>query len=482
MSVTSPIRATAILAAASAATVACGILTAKAYAILVGPAGFGEYALLRSTLSLAVLVGGLGIGVILVRIIAQREAVGDAPGALEARRAGRIVALGGGVLAAIILLVLGTPLGQAIGIQADGIAMLAPATILSVAAGVETATLNGHHRVTALATVTAVMAITGAVASVVAVALLGTAGIALGLLAASAAGFVVAVAAVRISVPAPAIAPSPGTRRSMARTLLTAGIPYTASSLAGTGAQLALPLVVGVLATQVEVGFYRAASAISIGYLGFLLRAMSQDYYPRLAATTATPDRMPVAVNEQLKLVLALSTPIIFTSLALSGPLVTVLYSSEFGPASDLLHWQLAGDLLKLPAWTLSFVVLASGRSMSILGMELVGGGMLVASTVVGMAVFGLTGAGVAYLVTYAVYYPVSYWLATRYVKIRLNRLHVLPVGMAGVVAAAAAAEAGFQIPWLVPISCGAMAVAATMTSLRFLLGKQGRVLSRDVA
>jgi PST family polysaccharide transporter len=408
--------------------------TAKAYAILVGPAGYGQFALLQATLSLITLVAGLGIGVVLIRVIAAGNEVNDQQGVATAQMAARILGFCGSALAAIALLLLSPLIGRALNTDATGFVLLAPAAIFSVGAGIETSTLNGFRRITALATAAGISSIVAAAASVTSVLFLGTNGIALGLLIGSFAAFFTAAITVRISVRTRSDPLERTHLGSSAWNLLASGIPYTVSAIFGTGALLAAPLLVGLLAGDSQVGFYRAASAISVGYLGFLVRAMSQDYYPRVSAAYQRPETLPDVITGQLTFVMIVSTPVILLTLALSDILVSILYSPEFQPAADVLHWQLAGDLLKLPAWTLSFVVLASGRTLTYLGLEVVGGIALLVSILAGVVLLGLVGSGVAYFATYAIYYPVALWLVARRVPVHISAAYLLPFALAALV------------------------------------------------
>ena len=126
-----------------------------------------------------------------------------------------------------------------------------------------------------------------------------------------------------------------------------------------------------------DVGYYRAAATISVAYLAFLLNAMAQDYYPRISGMSDGPGIADVA-RTQLRFVLMVSLPLILLTSAIAPLLVTGLYSAEFSPATDVLRWQLIGDVLKLPSWTLSFVILARGTSGAFLTIEAIGGIALV--------------------------------------------------------------------------------------------------------
>jgi antigen flippase len=162
-----------------------------------------------------------------------------------------------------------------------------------------------------------------------------------------------------------------------------------------------------------SVGFYRAATSISLTYLGFLITSMSLDYYPRVSAASDQPQTLNELVNKQQRLVLLLGVPMILGTLALVPLLVPLAYSLKFTPTVEILEWQLIGDLFKFSSWTMAFVILAKCSSSTYFCVELVGGVTSVVSTWLAVRWFGLPGLGISFLAAYIVYYSVV-WLVVR--------------------------------------------------------------------
>ena len=69
--------------------------------------------------------------------------------------------------------------------------------------------------------------------------------------------------------------------------LIQSGAPFALSQVVGAGVQLLVPVIVLYLLDAAAVGYYRAAFTVSVGYLAFLLNALAQDYYPRVAAASS---------------------------------------------------------------------------------------------------------------------------------------------------------------------------------------------------
>lgn len=413
------LKATAVLSSASFISVLMGLILAKVSATLLGPQGVGLMGLLQSLAGLAALVAGMGVGAGLVRAGAK---------ALAQEDEGQMSALGGGAwllwwtlggLAALLLVLLRAPLSRLMlgGEEHSGaVVLMAPTLLLMLATLVQTSILNAHRRIGDLARVAVKSSVAGGLLTVFFIWRWRAGGIAPAILAASVAGWAVSYYYLRRLRRAGETPRAVVARRDVfgaARELLRFGAPYTASMVVGGGVQLILPALVLHRLGHDGVGFYRAATTISVTYLGFLINAMAQDYYPRISAASDDEAGLTRLINDQLRLVLLISGPIIVGMLALVPYIVPLVYSAQFAPTSDLLEWQLIGDIFKFAAWTMSFVILARSGSKTFFLTELFGGSCLLLMSWFGMRWFGLSGLGVAFILTCA-FYLVLCWRLTR--------------------------------------------------------------------
>lgn len=434
----SPARATGILALGTAATVLAGVVVSKALAILTGAEGVGLYALLQSLIGLATIVFGLGVGTGMVRATARSVADDEADRRSAFRGAGMLLAIGGGLLGGVLLILFRDSIAALFlggSAYAWAVVLMAPALLLQLVSAVEFGYLNGHQRVRAMAIATAGSSIVGAAVVVTLVARWGTAALPFALVATSAVAVLVTAAARHQSVGGTQHAVSRVRLREAARWLVRFGGTYTLSQLVGNGAQLLIPIIVLSLLDQASVGYVRAASAVAIGYLSVLTSTLARDYYPRAAAAEANEPALRRLVADQGRLMLALSTPLILVTSALAPTVIAILYSDAFSPAASVLEWMLVGDILKLLSWTGSFVILARGGSGRYLLIELIGGTCLLVTTVVATSAVGVTGVGLGYAITYAVYLGVV-WVAVRPIlRIPVTREMLAGVGLAGALA-----------------------------------------------
>ncbi len=461
------LRSTAVLGGATGVQILAALAAAKVWALLLGPGGYGLLALWQAMVRILAMAAAMGLGVGLVRLGANAISRGDVPRMDHLRRAAWVISwvAGGLVLSAIVWLrvslarwALDRPA------MASEMVWVGVAVLLTVLYGTQTGLLNAYHRVGALARITAIGSVSGAAAGICIIAVWREAGIPAAIVAAAAANCATAQFFVR-RLERPAVPAAPGKVLAASGELLRFGGLYAAAMLLGTGVQLALPFLVLHLEGLPAVGFYRAAAAMAVTYLTVLLTALGQDYFPRLSAVSHDGAEMVRLINEQHRMLLLLALPVILAALALAPIAVPLLYSSRFLPAVVLLEWILLGDVLKVASWTMSFAILARCSGWMYLLTEAVGGAALVAAAFAGMRWWGLVGAGIAFPITYAVYYVVVRVCLRRSLPLTFSRQNTWLL-LGGILAVGAirllgsSGWAGARTPVALALAAGAAVVA----------------------
>lgn len=462
-------RATAILSASSVVTILFGLVSAKVLAVTLRPAGYGYYGLLQNFVSLFTLVTGCGMATGLVRLGAGPAARNDRATLAGLRRGAWVLFAGLASLTMVLLGIFRETLSRwALGSPQHGgtVLLMGIALCFTVAASIQVGTLNAYHQVEALAKNGVLTTLLGGVTTVGAVLLWGIHGVAPAIIIAAGIGLIVSSYFLRRGVGRVQEKSARADILKAAWGLLRFGGPYTASVVVGTGVQFALPMVVLHLLDADSVGYYKAAAAISVGYLGFLVTAMGQDYYPRTSAAAHQPELLAKLINEQHRLVMLLAIPMILGMLALVPILVPIVYSHKFTPAIDILEWQLIGDIFKFSSWTMGFAILARCSSSVYFMTESIGGVTSLIATWLAVRWFGLPGLGIGFLAAYVVYYMITFIVIKRSMKFSWtlsNKLLMLAaVGAALVVRILPATRlASFRTPIAL-----ALALAAGIPSL----------------
>lgn len=421
------LRSTILLSGSSLVSIAVGLVSAKVWALLMGPSGVGYLGLLQGLIGLVGLLAGLGVGAGLVSAGARALADGNHADFAALRKAGWLLFWVAGGIAVLVLVFLRVPISRLMlggAEHANDVVLMSLALLFSLAFGVQTSLLNAHHRVSALARVGALNSLASTVTSLFIIWLLRERGIAFAVIAGSAAGWCVATwflyretsqEHAREQVSRAALI-------AATRSLLRFGPTYALSQMAGAGVQFALPALVLSLLGIDSVGYYRAAISVAGVYLGFLLAAMGQDYFPRLSAVSDQKAELERLVNQQHRLVMLIAIPMILATMAATPYLVRIIYSPSFGPAVGVLEWLLVGDLFKFSSWSIGFVVLARRRGRALLFLEVLAGVNFLWTSVAGIHLLGLEGVGVGQLLTYMVHLLVTWLVVHREIGLELTR------------------------------------------------------------
>jgi PST family polysaccharide transporter len=410
------LRSTAILSSSSLVTILIGLVSAKAWAVMLGATGLGAMGLLQSLVGLTVMLLALGVGPGLVRLGASALAEDDAAQLAALRRAAWLLLWLPSGFAVIVLVLFRNEISRVVLDSPDhgrDVALMSLVVPVTMAAAIQASLLNAYHRVAVLAKIAVLTSALGTAAGLGVIYVWRERGVP---------AAIIATAAVTLAVTGyyyrREIGPSPVRTTwapvvACANALIRFGVPYTGSMLVGMGIQLALPIFVVHRLGQTDVGYYRAAMAIAVSYLGFLTSAMAQDYFPRLSAVKNRPDELCALANQQFRLVLLIGAPLILGVLALSPFLVPIIYTPSFRPAVAVIEWQLIGDIFKFASWTMAYVVLVRSGSVAFFLIELTCGVATLLTSWLGLQWFGLAGMGIAFLVSYAVYFLVV-WATLR--------------------------------------------------------------------
>ncbi len=445
------LRASSIIGGAQVINIAVGLVKIKAVALLLGPAGVGLVGLYQSLVQTAASVAALGIGTVGTRQIATAHAEG---GDLAVGRTRRALFWGTMILALIGAAIFWLARGWIARVfladesRADDVAWLSIGVALTVAAGSQGALLTGLRRIGDLARINVGSSVIGASLGVLALWLWGAQGLIAMILVAPLASFLLGhLYVLRLG---PANGPPSGLPE-MARewqAMVTLGFAFMLSGLVTTlGHLTARTLVQRELGVE-ALGQFQAASAIGVTYLGFVLGAMGTDYYPRLTAAIRNHATATRLVNEQTEIALLLSSPVLLAMQGLAPWVIYLLYTEEFGPAIEILRWQLLGDVLKVISWPLGFVLLAAGAGKTFILTESLGIGVFVFVVLIGLTHIGVTATGVAFLALYAAYLPLVWWVGRRRIGFRWTPA----VKAQGLTVMAAAVTVDIAARWSAPL------------------------------
>lgn len=473
MSVKSLVRSTLLLGSSSAANTVVGVARVKVLALLVGPAGLG----LLGTLS-----GLAGVGTTLFALGAdtsgtRRLALGRDDPAVFARLRRTLLLIGAlhGLASVGVFWALRHPLSHWLfgsEAYASQVGYLGLAVAFSLLAGLQIALLQGLGRVADIARIGVASSLIGTIGGVGAVYAWGLPGLIVLILAQPLLAALLACGyARRVSARHPTVPTPPDAILAEWRNIVCEGAPFMVSYL-----MLALvPLAVRVIVIHdlglEAAGHFHAAWTMSVIYVGFLLNAMSADYFPRLTGLIGEPGRAIALVNTQTQVGLAIGGPILLLMLAGAPWIVPLLYSKAFAPAAGIVEWQAFGNLMKIAGWPVAFLSMARGRSLQFLVLEFLWTSLYFAGVWMALPHLGLEATGMAFAGACGVFFLMQTAVAwaTFGFKWHIESLALLGAyAVAGAMTMLAARHsAGLQAA----VGCFA-ALAIGLAGLRMLLAK----------
>jgi PST family polysaccharide transporter len=323
-----------------------------------------------------------------------------------------------GLLGAILLAVLAVPIAELSFGNADyapAIAVLSAAILFKLLADARLALLQGMRRIADLAKTNVLGASLGVLATIPLVYFLRERGVALAIVAAAALSFVTAWwYSHKVKVEAPHTHFPASEYRREIRGLLHLGIAFMASGLMMMGAAYAVRVMVLRLEGLDAAGHYQAAWALGGMYIGVVLQAMGADFYPRLVATADDNARCNRLVNEQTQISLLLGVTGVLATLVFAPAVLTIFYSTSFSGATEVLRWICLGVSLRMLSWPMGYIIIAKGDQRLFILTELAWTIVNVGLTYFCVRRFGLTGAGVAFFLSYVFHTVMIYFIVRR--------------------------------------------------------------------
>jgi PST family polysaccharide transporter len=328
-----------VLGSASIATTALSLLRNKAFAIFLGPAGYGSIVLLNSLVSTAGNLGGIGIGYSATRLISRSR--GRSRTQTAAFLEWCLVSLGHRQE----LITLGlTALVLAAWTYFQGDGRLEPAWIAAVALGaafsimasVNTTRLQIKRLSARLAAVSVGSAAIHTAISIACAYAFGVAAVPI-IVATIPFSLVVATFIALRDNPVAHRSGSARRVRVVRSNLLRMGaglmLPGIVDSAGGFAVRAAGAAFMGLAA----VGQVFAASALVTFVTVTVMTAMNQDFLPRLCESADRPQVMRRQASEQLLVSLLVSAPVILVFCTFSGEITRIFFSAQFADAARVV-------------------------------------------------------------------------------------------------------------------------------------------------
>ena len=192
------------------------------------------------------------------------------------------------------------------------------------------------------------------------------------------------------------------------------------------------------------MGFYQAGYTLINKYTGLILTALGMEYYPRLAQVAESRLRLRAFVSQEINVAISVMAPVVALFILLREFVVWLLYTPEFNVILTFVSWGMIGTVLRTLSWCLAFTILAKGDGKTYLWTEVASAIINLVLNIVFYRWWGLTGLGIAFLVSYLLY--------TGIVAIVYFKMYRLSVTRASL----------YNLLWTLAVAAGVMAAMET--------------------
>lgn len=398
------LKSSAVIGGSQVVNLAIRIVRTKAMAVLLGPAGVGLMGMYESITNLAQTIAGLGINSSGVRQIAEAVGAGETDRIARTVVVLRRTAILLGILGALLLVVFSRQMSVLTfgnGQHTAGVALLSLAVFFGLVSGGQGALIQGMRRISDLAKVGMLGALFGTIISVPMVYILREEGVVPALVGVAAMSIITSWWYSRkVQIQPSSITVSQV--RQEAAGLLKLGFVFMASGFLTMGANYIVRIIVLRRVGFEAVGLYQSAWGLGGLYMGFILHAMSVDFFPRLTAIARDNTHCNRLVNEQTQISLLLAGPGVIATLTFATTVLSLFYSAKFNAAGGLLRWICLGMAIRAITWPMSSIIAAKGEQTLFFLADLAWTLVNIGLSWICIRSFGLNGAGIAFFGAYA--------------------------------------------------------------------------------
>ena len=155
-------------------------------------------------------------------------------------------------------------------------------------------------------------------------------------------------------------------------------------------------------------GLYQTALAMSNRYLGMIFVAVWAYGMPKVATMLGDPDGISRLQNDILRLLFLALVPLVVLILVFRNIWIPILYSKAFLGAYSLVGWRVVGDMFRGVGFAVGLTIVAKERFGFLIGLNLGGSAIQLASFWMLLPVIGLQAAPISYALTQLSILPIT--------------------------------------------------------------------------
>lgn len=418
------LKATSLFGGVQFYNILIGVVRTKFVAFLLGPTGMGVYGLYDSAVNLINAVTSLGLGTSAVRNISVANESGNQSRIEIVVSVFRRIVWFTGLFALFACLVLSPLLSKVTFGDSNhtiGFILLSCTLLFKQLTTCQNALLQGMHRYKFMAKANVIGSTIGLFVTVPLYYLWGIDAIVPVMIITNLTSLVIAYFYSR-KVKVKTVPVTKTIIREVGRNMVVMGVMISLSSIFTIAASYIVRVFIGHTGSVDDVGLYNAGFAIVNTYVGLIFTAMATDYYPRLSAANDNLEKFNMVLNNQLEISLLVLGPVIAAFIIFAQPVVIILYSEEFLSIEAMLYLAMFGIFFKTVSNLVAFSFLAKADSMFYFWNELSAIIYTTAFNIFCYKMWGLTGMGISFLISYLIYAVQVWFICSRRFKISISK------------------------------------------------------------
>ena len=409
-------KATSLFGGVQVYTILIQIIKSKVIAVLLGPLGVGIQGLYQSALDLVRQATSLGVSQSAVRDVAEANGSGDFTKISRTVTVLRKIVWFTGLLGLFSVVLFSPLLSNASFGNYDYILSFISLSVIllldQISSG-QKVVLQGMRRLKDLAKATAIGVTASLAFAIPFYYYWGVKGIVPALILTSAVTLIVSwYYSKRIIIEKVSISLKDVFKEG--KTMMVMGISMSLSGVLATGGAYLIRSLLRKWGGIDEVGLFQAGFLIINSYVGLVFSAIATDYYPRLAAVNKDNTKCRDVVSKQGEISVFLLAPLLAACILLMPTVIKILYTEQFLPADGFIKWACLGMMFRLASWLVSYMFVAKAESRLFIVNELIANINYLWLSILGYKFGGITGMGVAFAISYLIYFCQVYIIAKK--------------------------------------------------------------------
>lgn len=383
-----------------------GIIRSKFVAVLLGPLGMGVMGLLNSTLSVLTAATNFGLGTSAVRDIADADNSGNSDKVTETISIFRRLVWLTGLLGMVLTLLLSPWLSKITFGNYDytfAFILLSITLLIGQLSVGQAALLQGLRKIKWMAKANIIGVTIGLITSLPLYYFYGIKGIVPAFIVSAVSGLIinnfyankVKIKTIRLSF---------GQAFKKGNPMMTLGFMLSLAGFITIANSYFIRIFISNTGSVDDVGLFTSGFTIISTYVGMVFTAMATDYYPRLSGVFHNTEKANQLINEQAEVAILILSPLICLFMIFIQWVIIILYSRQFLPIVEMVHFAIFGIYFQGLSWAMAFLILARGDTHAFFWNELAANIYVFVFNCLGYYLDGLRGLGIGFLFGHLVY------------------------------------------------------------------------------